>query len=183
MNTTTGNCRSPELKTDIRHISALFTCFSLLLLWAAWYASSLAPRLMESNYRSVKYGSEMQSALVSIYLDAINAKEPNPEDIARFDKNFSDQSKNITEEFEAEAVQDLASEWTNFSKKPMTPTVESFHRLSAAIERIVTLNEKAMYQKEESAASIGKTVLFGGFLGLFLVVIYAAQITFKIKDP
>ena len=182
MNALNRTTESAKLKRDVRHITALFTCFSLLLLWAAWYASSLAPRMMESNYRSVKYGAEMQSALVSIYLDAVNAKEPNAADIARFEKNFSDQKRNITEEFEAEAVEDLAAEWSKFSSRPMTPTVDSFHRLSAAIERIVELNENAMYRKEDSAASIGKSVLFGGFLGLILAVIYSAQIVFRIGD-
>ena len=77
--------RFTDRGSDVKKITAIFSVFSLMLLAAAWYASSLAPRMMESNYRSVKYGAEMQAALVAIYLNAVNLKQPPAEQIERFD--------------------------------------------------------------------------------------------------
>ena len=171
-----------DRSSDVRKITAIFSVFSLLLLAAAWYASSLAPRMMESNYRSVKYGAEMQAALVAIYLSAVNLKQPPADQIERFDRNFFAESINITESQEPEAVKEVDRRWSEFKKLPMTPTIESFQGLSTAIERVVELNEAAMYRHEQTANSIGKTVIFGGLLGLGLAVLYSLQIAYSLKD-
>lgn len=167
---------------DVRRITWIFGCLSLLLLAAGWYASSLAPRMMEANYRSVKYAGEMQSALVAIYLDTVNLKEPDAAEIVRFDKNFRAETENITEDQEIEAVNEIDRRWSEFKKRPMTPNIEAFKGLSISIQRVVELNEAAMYKKEQAAASIGKTVLFGGLIVAAIAALYSLQIAYHLKD-
>ncbi len=61
----------------------------------------------------------------------------------------------------------------------MTPTIEALRELGVSIQRIVDLNEAAMYRKEQTALTLGKTVLFGGMLVFALVLMYSPQIAYR----
>jgi len=161
---------------DLLALIALFSAFSVLLLGAAYYASGLAARLMERNYRTVKYAAEMQGALSSMYLEASGGKEASENEIARFDKNLAAEKLNITEIGEPETVVSIERQWSDLRKYHMTPTRESYRELSRSLEELSSMNEKAMHAYEEQSRTLSKTILCGGVLGLVLVVLYAAQI-------
>ncbi len=160
-------------------IIMLFSTFSVLLLLVAWYASGLAPRMMERNYRSVKYSAEMQSALVKSYLSAVNGEELSPQETARFQESLNNAQQNLTEAGERELVSSLDTQWRAFRLAPATPTLESFQQLANSLEALSALNERSMKQFEERAVSLGKSVLFGGVLGFALVLVYSIQITLR----
>lgn len=168
-------------KNSILAVIVLFSSFSILLLATAWYASGLAPRLMERNYRTVKYAAQMQGALTAIYLDASNGKAPMPAEIERFDTNLAAEKLNITEVGEPETVASIEAQWSDFKKHPMTPTLEAFQKLIARLEELSAMNEKAMRAYEEQARTIGYGVLGGGMLGFALVFLYAVQVLLSAK--
>ena len=165
-----------QQKRGIRTVILLFSVFSVLLLATAWYASSLAPRLMTRNYRTIKYTAEMQSALTAIYLAAANAKEPSPAELSRFEQNLASQKNNITENEEPESVASLEAQWSEFRKFQGSATIEAFQKLSKSLEKLAAINERAMFAYEERARTVSYSVLFGGVLGFVLVLIYALQI-------
>ena len=157
------------------YVISLFSVFSVLLLGTAWYVSSLAPSMMVRNYRTVKYAAEMQGALTAIYIDASSGKEPDSLQLSRFEENLEKQKHNITELREPEITAAVEQQWSTFAKKPITPDLESFKKLGATLQELVSLNETAMHAHEQQALTIGKGVLFGGILGFVLVLIYSVQ--------
>ena len=163
----------------------LFTVSTTILIGTAWYASGIAPDLMSRNYRSVQYAAQMESALVSIFLDEVNGQVPSPDDVARFDENLRLAKANITETNEGEAIEAVSAKWMAFRGKPISPSVEAFKSVASAIRGIVDLNEKAMLAFEKRAVEIRYAVLFGSLLPFFLVLVYAWEVTqvFRPKKP
>ncbi|MFN8392378.1 MAG: hypothetical protein U0136_18940 [Bdellovibrionota bacterium] len=165
----------PNTNSNLKLVIVLFSIFSIALLAVAWYASGLAPRLMERNYRTVKYAAEMQRALTSFYLAVANAQEPRKEDISRFDLNLAAERNNITEVGEPEIVADLSVQWAEFRASKETPTLQSFERLSSTLNQLSEMNESAMLTYETQAKTLSYGVLVGGGIGFVLVFVYAVQ--------
>ena len=155
---------------------ALFSVYSLLLMWGGWQASGIAPSLMSRNYQSVQYASRMESSLVAIYLDAVGGKVKPPGAVERFQDNLEQALRNITEDTEAEILQRLSERWTEFNGAPVTPTVESFRKVASVIEELTAVNERAMLSLQEKAKTLRYTLLAGGGMGFVIVLLYAVQI-------
>ena len=158
------------------YLISLFSVLSVSLLFTAWYASGIAPDLMSRNYRSIQYASQMEGALVAIFLAEVNGKVAPPAEVDRFEKNLQLEKENFTEENEEQIVQSLSKEWTAFRAKQVSSSIESFQSVLSTIKGVVDVNEKAMHAFEKKAVSLRYGVLFGGVLGFALVLLYALEI-------
>ena len=156
-------------------ITSIFSVFSIAMIFTAWYASGITPALMQRNYRSVQYAAQMETALVSIFLESVDGKVASPDSVTRFDDNLLLAEKNETEVNEDQILQTLRAKWTAFRAKPVSPSVASFKEVATAIDALVEVNEKAMHAFEERATSLRYSVIAGSVLGFILVLLYAWQ--------
>jgi hypothetical protein len=156
--------------------------FSALMIFVAWYACSIAPRLMQQNYLSIQYAYKMESAFVSIYVAESGGKPLDKGEVALFDQNLSEAKENITEPGEAEILERLGTRWSNFKQKNMSPTLEEFQALLGVINELTGVNERGMYLLRDRAKQLGLSVVFVGVLGWALIMMYAAIIADGLLD-
>lgn len=149
------------------------SCFSALMIISAWYASSIAPKLMQRNYLSVQYAMQMERSFVSIFVAESGGAQLDNSQIQNFETNLNLAQNNITEDGEKTILLELDAKWKQFKNKTVTPTIDEFQKMLATINSLIQINEGGMYLFRDRAKSLGLTVVSFGVLGLALSVIYA----------
>ena len=163
-------------------IIAFYSVWSVALLTAAWYASGIAPNLMFSNYRSVQYASQMDTALISILLAELEGREPPEGEVAKFNGALKLANENVTEENEQEVLDKIQNEWTMFIKQPLSQPIVAYSAVSTAVQQLTLLNEAAMYRHEERSRELRLTVIAGGVIGLLLMFVYSVQLALAVDN-
>lgn len=98
--------------------------------------------ILADNYNSVKFAQQMQGALNAFHKDSLS--------LVAFEKSLALQISNVTEPYEKEATETLASQFEIFKS---VPDEENFISLSKTINTVVLLNTTAISRKAEIANS------------------------------
>ncbi len=161
-------------------VGFLFLLIILLSAVGAFYSTKLkneTQNVLAANYNSVYYAQNMLKAL----------ENPNPENLAFFEKNLRLQEENITEPGELEATQTLRQHFQNYRAQPNT---ESLKPIRTSIFSVVDMNTQAIQRKSSIAENTANNAVFwivltGSFCFLvaFLVLVnLPSEIANPIKE-
>lgn len=161
-------------------VGFLFLLIILLSAVGAFYSTKLkneTQNVLAANYNSVYYAQNMLKAL----------ENPNPENLAFFEKNLRLQEENITEPGEQEATQTLRQHFQNYRAQPNT---ESLKPIRTSIFSVVDMNTQAIQRKSSIAENTANNAVFwivltGSFCFLvaFLVLVnLPSEIANPIKE-
>ncbi len=191
----------------------LAVALALLGLFSGFVTDRLgqeATRILDDNYRSVLAAQRMKEALERLDSQALVALAGRASDVAGlghhrrvFDEELKAEEENITEPGEAEAARRLRRSWTEYwaalqkYQRLEDPAARDgiyfgelapgFHRIKAAAEEILHLNQDAMVRKSQQAerrASLFKTLIIAVVMVLALLGLGASiSLTTRLLRP
>lgn len=137
-------------------LAFLFGIILLLGGLGAYYLNQLSndsQAILQDNYISLEYDSNMQRALAAL----AQKQTLDSEDVANFDENLKKQQANVTEVGEQEATNTLRREFDRFRRGATDST--TVWRMQESLFRLDDINRQAIVRKNEVAKQTAKDAL------------------------
>jgi PAS domain S-box-containing protein len=165
----------------------LYAILGVFLVISVFIASGTSPQLIHRNYDSVIASRDMAVAWKAL---------KNPENYPgttpqlwtdRFEGALKKEENNITEPGEKETTQKVRALWEQYRKGSGKMELPLFSELIVNLDKILAINETAMFQLAESNQSMSERVLWGAiiyfFLSLILSALVADGLAARLSDP
>ncbi|MBN8858686.1 MAG: HAMP domain-containing protein [Sphingobacteriales bacterium] len=128
-------------------------------------------RILKNNYESLDYAHAM--------LRYVDSASVDPAFSARFDNMLTLQEKNLTEPGEREATAVIRKYFEDFRAGNRSPEVIA--RVEAALQNVLSLNMRAIENKNDRAAKTANKALT--YLSLIATIIFIIGVTFTFNFP
>jgi len=160
-----------KLTLGIGFLFVVILIFGILGIVSISKLSSDADKILKSNYETLVYDNNM--------LKALDELPKNPKAITFFETNLVKQENNITEIGEGDATKLLRSNFEEIKQHPNDSI--SYKEIRQAIQVINTLNQNAIYRKNETAQKTATSAIF--WLTIIFSILTIISFTLTINFP